>query len=152
MREPLVSAGCVVVRHGPRGPEVLLVHARRASFQRPMFGIPKGLVEPGESLEAAARRETEEETGLRVVIRGELGSVRQKSGKIVHAFLAEGDFDPTLMVCNSFEIEWPPRSGKRQSFPECDRAAWFGTDEALGKINLGQRPLIEEAHRQLEER
>jgi 8-oxo-dGTP pyrophosphatase MutT (NUDIX family) len=88
VREPLVSAGCVVVREGTRGPEVLLVHARRASFQRPMFGIPKGLVEPGESLEATARRETEEETGLRVVIRGELGSVRQKSGKIVHAFLA----------------------------------------------------------------
>ena len=88
MPQPLVSAGCVVIRDGPRGPEVLLVHAHRATFRRPMFGIPKGLVEPGESLEDTARRETEEETGLRVVIRGDLGSVRQKSGKIVYGFLA----------------------------------------------------------------
>ncbi len=83
---PLVSAGCVVTRAGPQGTEVLLVHARRASFRRPLFGIPKGLVEAGETLEEAARRETEEETGLRVHILGPLGSIRQKSGKIVHAF------------------------------------------------------------------
>ena len=83
-----VAAGCLVVRDGPRGPEVLLVHARGASFRKPLFGIPKGLVEPGETLAAAARRETEEETGLRVTISADLGSVRQKSGKIVHAFLA----------------------------------------------------------------
>jgi len=76
------------MRDGPRGSEVLLVHAHRASFRQPLFGIPKGLVEPGETLKSAARRETEEETGLRVVIRADLGSVRQKSGKIVHGFLA----------------------------------------------------------------
>jgi len=84
----LVSAGCLVTREGVHGAEVLLVHARRATFRQPMFGIPKGLVEPGETLVAAAQRETEEETGLRVRIRADLGSVRQKSGKIVHAFLA----------------------------------------------------------------
>jgi predicted NUDIX family NTP pyrophosphohydrolase len=84
----LVSAGCLVTRQGTQGTEVLLVHARGASFGRPLFGIPKGLVEPGEDLVAAAQRETEEETGLRVQIRSALGSVRQKSGKIVHAFLA----------------------------------------------------------------
>jgi 8-oxo-dGTP pyrophosphatase MutT (NUDIX family) len=83
-----VAAGCVVVRDGPRGPEVLLVHARGATFRKPLFGIPKGLVEPGETLADAARRETEEETGLRVTISADLGSVRQKSGKTVHAFLA----------------------------------------------------------------
>jgi len=85
---PQISAGCLVTRRGSRGCEVLLVHARGATFRRPLFGIPKGLVEPGEDLAAAAQRETLEETGLRAVIRGTLGSVRQKSGKIVHAFWA----------------------------------------------------------------
>lgn len=82
------AAGCLVTREGTHGIEVLLVHARRASFRLPLFGIPKGLVEEGEGLEAAALRETLEETGLRVRIRKPLGSVRQKSGKIVHAFWA----------------------------------------------------------------
>jgi predicted NUDIX family NTP pyrophosphohydrolase len=85
---PEVSAGCLVTRDGPQGTEVLLVHARGASFRRPLFGIPKGLVEPGETLEGTAQRETREETGLEVCLRGALGSVRQKSGKIVHAFWA----------------------------------------------------------------
>ena len=89
MRTPVIAAGCLVTREGPRGTEVLLVHAHRASFRKPLFGIPKGLVETGESLEDAAQRETHEETGLRVIIRAALGSVRQKSGKIVHAFLAD---------------------------------------------------------------
>ena len=82
------SAGCVVTREGPQGPEVLLVHARGATFRRPLFGIPKGLVEDGESLAGAAARETEEETGVAVRILADLGCVRQKSGKVVHAFLA----------------------------------------------------------------
>jgi len=76
------------VRSGALGVEVLLVHARGATFRIPLFGIPKGLVEPGETPAAAAVRETEEESGLRVEIRADLGSVRQKSGKIVHGFLA----------------------------------------------------------------
>lgn len=88
MAKALVSAGCLVVRQGERGAEVLLVHARGASFRKPLFGIPKGLVEPGEELADAARRETVEETGLQVVLGEHLGSVRQKSGKIVHAFRA----------------------------------------------------------------
>jgi predicted NUDIX family NTP pyrophosphohydrolase len=83
-----VSAGCLVTRNGPAGLEVLLVHARGATFRRPLFGIPKGLVEPGEDLEVAALRETSEETGLRVAIQKSLGCVRQKSGKLVHAFWA----------------------------------------------------------------
>lgn len=87
-RGAAISAGCVVTRDGPDGLEVLLVHARGATFKRPLFGIPKGVVEAGESLRQAAQRETEEETGLRVALGTDLGSVRQKSGKIVHAFQA----------------------------------------------------------------
>lgn len=83
------SAGCLVVRRGAEGWEVLLVHPRGATFRRPLFGIPKGALEEGEEAEAAAVRETLEETGLRVVVRGDLGTVRQKSGKTVHAFWAE---------------------------------------------------------------
>jgi len=85
---PPVAAGCLVTRSVDSRTEVLLLHARGASFRRPLFGIPKGLLEPGEDLEAAARRETLEETGLRIRIRVPLGSVKQKSGKIVHAFWA----------------------------------------------------------------
>lgn len=88
MRSSPVASGCLVMRAGARGTEVLLVHARGATFRRPLFGIPKGLVEPGETLAGAALRETEEETGLRVILQADLGSVRQKSGKVVHAFLA----------------------------------------------------------------
>jgi len=85
---PQISAGCLVTRRGAHGTEVLLVHPRGATFRRPLFGIPKGLVEAGEVPEDAARRETYEEAGLRVQIQAALGSVRQKSGKIVHAFWA----------------------------------------------------------------
>ncbi len=88
---PPVAAGCLVTRDVAGQIEVLLVHARRASFRRPLFGIPKGLVEAGEGLDACARRETFEETGLRVVIKRPLGTVRQQSGKIVHAFWATVD-------------------------------------------------------------
>jgi len=94
----VISAGCVVTRDGPKGPEVLLVHPRRATFSRPLFGIPKGLVEAGEDLETAARRETAEETGLRVRIHATLGSITQRSGKVVHAFwgTVEPDSAPTI--------------------------------------------------------
>jgi predicted NUDIX family NTP pyrophosphohydrolase len=85
---PVVTAGCVVTRNGTEGAEVLLVHARGATFRRPLFGIPKGLVEEGENLEEAAKREVMEETGLEVEIRASLGRIKQKSGKVVHAFWA----------------------------------------------------------------
>jgi predicted NUDIX family NTP pyrophosphohydrolase len=85
---PKRSAGCLVVRRGEAGLEVLLVHAKGATFKRPLFGIPKGEIEAGEDAETAAVRETLEETGLHVVVERDLGTVRQKSGKIVQAFLA----------------------------------------------------------------
>lgn len=83
-----VTAGCVVTRDGAEGVEVLLVHARGATFRRPLFGIPKGLVEDGENLQQAAQREVMEETGLEVEIHTSLGRIKQKSGKIVYAFWA----------------------------------------------------------------
>jgi predicted NUDIX family NTP pyrophosphohydrolase len=83
-----LSAGCLVTREDPEGTEVLLVHPRGATFRKPVFGIPKGLVEEGEDERSAAVRETLEETGLQVRIRADLGTVRQKSGKVVHAFWA----------------------------------------------------------------
>ena len=90
-RGGLVSAGCLVTRQAADGIEVLLVHARGATFKKPLFGIPKGLIEADETAEIAAARETFEETGLRIHIRASLGSVRQQSGKIVHAFWATVD-------------------------------------------------------------
>jgi len=133
--KPLVSAGCLVTREGPRGTEVLLVHARRASFRKPLFGIPKGLVEPGESLEEAARRETEEETGLRVIVGAGLGSVRQKSGKIVHAFLAT--------VAPESEAAIDERGRSHGHDDECDVCQFFPLAEARELMIEAQRELLE---------
>lgn len=117
---PPISAGCLVTREVDRRTEVLLVHPRGATFRRPLFGIPKGLLEAGEDLEAAAQRETLEETGLRVRIRAPLGSVQQKSGKVVQAFWATvapesapaiddrgrcGHHDEEVDVCRFYPIE-----------------------------------------------
>ena len=107
--------------------------------------IPKGLVDPGEELLAAALREFTEETGF---LAHEpfvpLSPVRQKSGKVVHAFACEGDFDPGKLVCNIFELEWPPKSGKRKSFPEIDRVEWFGLEAAREKMLTYQLPWLDE--------
>ncbi len=108
------------------------------------WSIPKGLIDPGEEREAAARREFAEEVGA--VPEGALtplGEFKVTSGKLLVAFALEGEFDPAALVSNSFEMEWPPRSGQRQSFPEVDRAAWFGLEAARTRLHLGQRPLIE---------
>jgi predicted NUDIX family NTP pyrophosphohydrolase len=141
------SAGILVYRGRAGAIEVLLVHPGGPFWARRDAGawsIPKGEYTDSEDPEAAARREFLEETGW--TIKGglrSLGEVRQKAGKAVTAFAAEDGFDPTSLESNRFEMEWPPRSGKRASFPEIDRAAWFSLAEAAEKIIEGQRTLLD---------
>ena len=141
------SAGILVYRKRAGEIEVLLVHpggpfwARRDSGA---WSIPKGEYADSEDPEAAARREFTEETGW--AVEGDLtplGEIRQKAGKVVTAFAVEGDFDPATLESNSFEMEWPPRSGRKASFPEVDRAGWFAFAEAREKIIEGQRLLLD---------
>jgi len=108
------------------------------------WAIPKGLIEPGEDAEACARREFAEELG--VAAEGPLlplGRIRQKGGKWVEAFALEGDLDADAIAGNAFTVEWPPKSGRFQSFPEIDRAAWFGLAEAREKILPSQRAILD---------
>ena len=107
------------------------------------WSIPKGLADEGEDLLAAAKREFLEETGM--VVDGEfldLGAHKQQGGKTVVAWAHEGDFDPALLKSNTFTLEWPPRSGRMAQFPEVDRAAWFSIEEALQRIDKGQKPIV----------
>jgi predicted NUDIX family NTP pyrophosphohydrolase len=142
-----VSAGLLVYRRR-EGLEVLLAHPGGPFWARKDEGvwtIPKGLVEPGSDLLATARREFTEETNL--AADGDfvaLTPVKQKSGKIVHAWSLEADFDLSSFASNMFEIEWPPKSGRRQAFPEVDRIGWFDIATAMLKILGYQRPLLEE--------
>jgi predicted NUDIX family NTP pyrophosphohydrolase len=140
-----ISAGFLLFRRRP-DLEVMLVHPGGPFWAKKDLGawsIPKGLADEGEDLLAAAKREFLEETGM--AVEGEfldLGTHKQPGGKIVVAWAHEGDFDPASLKSNTFAIEWPPRSGKTAEFPEVDRAAWFSIDEALEKINKGQKPII----------
>jgi predicted NUDIX family NTP pyrophosphohydrolase len=141
------SAGILVYRKRDGGTEVLLAHPGGPFWAKRDAGawsVPKGEYADGEEAEAAARREFAEETGWS--LEGELrplGEVRQKAGKSVTAFAAEGDFDPANLESNRFEMEWPPKSGRKASFPEIDRAGWFSLDEAREKMIEGQRPLLD---------
>lgn len=147
-----ISAGLLAYRR-ENGLEVLLAHPGGPFWVKKDDGvwtIPKGLVEAGNDLIAAARREFTEETNL--TADGELTAlspVNQKSGKTVHAFAFEADFDLARFASNEFQIEWPPRSGRQQSFPEIDRIAYFALPIAKVKILLYQRPLLEELERRL---
>jgi predicted NUDIX family NTP pyrophosphohydrolase len=153
-RRTEVSAGILAFRRG-RSLEFLLAHPGGPYWRNKDEGawsIPKGTVESGDVL-ACAKREFNEETGL--VADGELTPLtplRQKSGKLVHAFAMEGDFDLTAFTSNAFEMEWPPRSGKMQSFPEIDRIAYFTLGVARKKILPGQRAFIEELVQRLGEK
>ncbi len=131
------------------GVEFFLVHPGGPLWSKKdsgVWSIPKGLVEEGEDLFETAKREFEEETGLKVSAKEflALNPVKQKSGKVVYAWAFEGDCDPSEIRSNTFQMEWPPRSGRMQEFPEIDRAGWFGPDEAKEKINPAQAVWIDE--------
>lgn len=140
------SAGLLLYRVRERAAEVFLVHPGGPFWSRKDLGawsIPKGEIAEGEDPLEAARREFEEETGFRPEGEfRELEPVRQRSGKVVHAWAVEGDCDPAVIRSNTFSMEWPPRSGRRQQYPEVDRAGWFDLERAKEKILEGQRPLL----------
>jgi predicted NUDIX family NTP pyrophosphohydrolase len=145
---PQKSAGLLLYRRRDGALEVLLVHPGGPFWAKKDEGawtIPKGEIEPGEDPLAAAQREFREETGQSVA--GEfhaLGECRQAGGKIVLAWAIAAEFDEAAIRSNEFEMEWPPRSGRRRSFPEIDRAQWFALDEARRRINKGQVKLLDE--------
>jgi len=142
-----ISAGLLAFRRRD-ALEVLLAHPGGPFWAKKDDGawtIPKGLAEPGDDRLATARREFTEETNLTAA--GdfmELTPVKQKSGKTVHVWAFAADFDLTAFASNTFQIEWPPRSGRRQSFPEIDRIAYFALPVAMSKIIAYQRPLLRE--------
>ncbi|HXS55349.1 MAG TPA: NUDIX domain-containing protein [Hanamia sp.] len=146
---PKKSAGILWYRFQNNQVEVFLVHPGGpfwAKKDQGTWSIPKGEFEESEDPLSAAKREMHEETGIDVNLHpseySELDPVRQKSGKVVFAWAAQGDFDPSSIDSNSFEMEWPPKSGKTKSFPEVDKAEWFGLTIAKEKIVAGQAPLI----------
>jgi predicted NUDIX family NTP pyrophosphohydrolase len=145
---PERSAGILLYRRGGNGLEVLLVHPGGPFFAKRDAGawsIPKGLYEAGEEPLACARREFSEELGS-LCPDGpalELGEVRQRNGKRVTAFAVEGDLDAGAATSNTFEIEWPPRSGRRESFPEVDRAGWFTVEQARAKLIAAQAAFLD---------
>lgn len=150
---PRHSAGIVLYRRKADRIEVFLVHPGGPFWRRRDIGawsIPKGEFEPSEDALEAARREFREETGF--TADGEfipLKPQKQPGGKIVHAWAVEGDADPAQIRSNTFALEWPPRSGRIQEFPEVDRAGWFGLDEAREKILKGQAAFLDELEAQL---
>ena len=145
---PTNSAGILVYRRQPAGLEFFLVHPGGPFWAKKDAGawsIPKGEFGDEENAFDAALREFTEETGQ--TIRGEflpLTPAKQPSRKIVHAWAVDGDVDADNIVSNEFEIEWPPRSGTMQRFPEIDRGAWFGVEEAKKRMHKGLVPILDE--------
>ena len=146
---PKRSAGILLHRHGQDGREVLLVHPGGPFWAKRDDGawsIPKGEYEDGEDPQAAARREFEEELGSPLPEGAELrelGEVKQKNRKVVAAWAVEGDLDASAAHSNTFEMEWPPRSGRRQEFPEIDRAEWFPLARAREKLLPAQAAFLD---------
>jgi predicted NUDIX family NTP pyrophosphohydrolase len=144
---PKESAGLLLYRLRSGALEVFLVHPGGPFWKKKDQGawsIPKGEPHPGEEPLATAIREFAEETGATPA--GDfraLPPIRQAGGKLVHAWAIEGDLDPRSLVSNEFEMEWPPRSGKRARFPEIDRGTWFALDAARSRINKGQAALLD---------
>jgi len=144
---PKQAAGILLFRRGPSGLQVLLAHPGGPLWARKDYGawtLPKGQFTDGELPLDAACREFEEEMGS--APGGEfqpLGTLKQPSGKIIHAWAAESDFDCAKVKSNLFEMEWPPKSGRKAEFPEVDRAGWFSIEEARRKILKGQQPFLD---------
>jgi predicted NUDIX family NTP pyrophosphohydrolase len=145
---PRISAGLLMYRHCEGALQILLVHPGGPFFKNKDAGawsIPKGELDPDEDPLLAARREFGEELGL--TPSGPflpLNPVKQKGGKTIQAWACEGECDPSTIVSNTFTLEWPPKSGRMQEFPEVDRAAFFDPVTAREKINSGQIPLIDQ--------
>jgi predicted NUDIX family NTP pyrophosphohydrolase len=143
----LKSAGILLFRHRDGSTEVLLGHPGGPYWARKDEGawmVPKGAVEEGESALEAAVREFGEEVGpVPAGLPVPLATVRQNGGKLVEVFALEGDFDPGTLKSNLFELEWPPRSGRMQSFPELDQVAWMTLEEARRRILKSQLPLLD---------
>jgi predicted NUDIX family NTP pyrophosphohydrolase len=146
---PASSAGLLLYRWRGSSAEVFLVHPGGPYWAKKDDGawsVPKGLVNPLEDELACARREFKEETGFdanRSGFEHDLGIFRQPSGKRLHIWASEGDCNPADLASNLFEMEWPPKSGRTEQFPEVDRGAWFDRAQALLKIAKGQRPILE---------
>jgi predicted NUDIX family NTP pyrophosphohydrolase len=146
---PKLSAGLLLYRRSGDDIQVLVAHPGGPIWARRDAGawsLPKGAANEREDLLAAARREFEEETGTALDAAAptiELGTIVQKGGKVVYAWAVEGDLDPAAAHSNEFEAEWPPRSGRRERFPEIDRVAWFDPDEARRRIKPTQAPFID---------
>jgi predicted NUDIX family NTP pyrophosphohydrolase len=139
------SAGILLYKRTQDGQRVLLVHPGGPFWARKdSWSLPKGEYSADEEALTVARREFREELGREPT--GDfqpLGEIKQAGGKTVTAWAVEGDFDPATLKSNTFGLEWPPKSGRRRSFPEVDRAEWFSPDEAKKKIHTGQRDLID---------
>jgi predicted NUDIX family NTP pyrophosphohydrolase len=144
----VTSAGILMYRDRPSGREFLLVHPGGPFWVKKdegVWSIPKGEFTDGEDPLDAARREFEEELGTAVV--GDfmqLTPIKQKSGKVVHAWAVRGDFDVASVKSNLFSMEWPPKSGRQQEFPEVDRAEWFDLETARKKILAAQVELVDQ--------
>ncbi|HET7416262.1 MAG TPA: NUDIX domain-containing protein [Solirubrobacterales bacterium] len=151
------SAGILLYRRGEGGTQFLLVHPGGPFWAKKDAGawsIPKGQIEAEEEPRACAIRELEEELGPAPELDPEqlleLGSIRQRAGKVVEAWASEADFDPATLASNTFAMEWPPRSGKQQEFPEVDRAEWFDLAGAREKILPAQAEFLDRLLARLE--
>ncbi|MCA9608034.1 MAG: NUDIX domain-containing protein [Myxococcales bacterium] len=145
-----ISAGLLLVRARGSALEFFLVHPGGPYFAEKddgSWGIPKGLLDPGEEPLETARRELAEETGFGVPPGPyvAIGEVRLKSGKRVVAWAVAADVDPEAMVSNTFEMEWPPRSGRKRRYPEVDRGGWFDREAAGRKMSPAQVPFLDRA-------
>ena len=151
---PPPSAGILLYRQRDGGIEVLLIRPGGPYGRNRDQGawmIPKGMIEPGEAPAEAALREFKEETGTRLTaVPFPLATVRQAGGKMVQAFALEGDLDPDAITSIEFELEWPPRSGRRQRFPEAEQARWMTLAEARELMLASQLPLLDALEAKLE--